>query len=176
MKSVQEQRPRGKMGGAKMAWEGGGPRIATHWRSISCCSWRILLDSMASRFCIRSSCLCSSRCRASASRSRSVMNSSRPWWGERGLLLRPLGKPRCGLPSQCRASSCIATLVVSDPRLRLGRSPFSLLSELQGRRPLGLFWECGKDLRSQVLGLKVRGHGAPTTSFWTYSSSYNGDG
>lgn len=101
----------------------GGGTLAdhTHCLSISCCSWRILLDSIASRFCIRSSCRCSSRCRTSASRSRSVINSSRPLWGEnRPFAQSPgslevqsqsFGGPRCGLSSHhygppCQACGC----------------------------------------------------------------------
>lgn len=36
--------------------------------------------------------------------------------------------------------------------------------------------ECGRDQVSERLGLEVGVHGVPTSSFWTYSSSYDGDG
>lgn len=52
------------------------------------------MDSIASRFCMRSSCRWSSRCRASSSRSRSVMNSSRPCWGAT-VKAQPLGRRGC---------------------------------------------------------------------------------
>lgn len=130
----------------------------THCRSISCCSRRILLDSIASRFCIRSSCRCSSRCRNSASRSRSVMNSSRPSWGEKRRLAQSPGnlevhcqslraKIWVAFSSPWPPMSGIVAPALSDPSFWLGRNPPQLLSELQGRRPLGLSHECVAEIR-----------------------------
>lgn len=117
----------------------------THCLSISCCSWRILLDSIASRFCIRSSCRCSSCCRTSASRSRSVMNSSRPLWREN----RPLAQSPGSLEVQSQSfggGQDVACLLVTiaphvrhvapalcDPNFWLGRGlPISYQSFRDG--------------------------------------------
>lgn len=146
----------------------------THCRSISCCSRRILLDSMASRFCMRSSCRCSSRCRASSSRSRSVRNSSRPSGSEKRPLAQCPGEPGHPRPQpwgpRRRLSSYGRGPRVSHRGSRCLWTSFSWLgrdlslrsvrvSVMETLRPfLGV---CGRDQGSEWLGLEVRGHGAP---------------
>jgi hypothetical protein len=66
------------------------------------------------------------------------------------------------------------TLVVSVPNFLLGRSPFPLLSELEGRRALSPFWECVAEIQGQRDWVLGQGSWGPHPL--TYSSSYNGDG